>query len=158
MIDYTALKSELTTDPKAVGYAASLGTSDIAVAALLNALTGNGAATISVSSMSRGQWDAFLIPMEDQLTTGLNLSGTALTSAVIAKWTARLAAFRAGDPTISVAIMTPMLNSAVSDGLITSSFITQITSRIGSRAEVLFGEGTVIDHNDISKAMGNWLK
>ena len=158
MIDYAALKTELTTDPKTLGYASQLGLSDIAVAAMLNATTGNGAATISISSMTRGEWDAQLIPMEDQVTTGLNLSGAALSAAVISKWNSRIAAFRAGDPSISVAVMTPLLNSAVSDGLITSSFITQITSRTGSRAEVLFGEGTVIDHNDISKAMGNWLK
>ena len=158
MIDYTALKTELTTDPKAMGYASQLGISDIAIATLLNATTGNGAATISISSMTRGEWDAQLIPMEDQVTTGTNLSGTTLSAAVIAKWNARISAFRGGDPAISVAVMTPLLNSAVSDGLITSAFITQITSRIGSRAEVLFGEGTVIDHSDVSKALGNWLK
>ncbi len=153
-MDYTALHTELTTDPLAIGYSAQLNISDIAVAAMLNATTGNGAATITIPSLSRGQWDALLIPLEDQVASGLNLSGAALSSAVIAKWNARIASLRAGDQTIQTSVMTPFLNSAVTDGLITSAFLTQITTRMGSRAEVLFGAGTVAQWQDIARAMG----
>ena len=158
MIDYTALKTEITTDPVAVGYASQLNKSDIAVAAMLNATTGNGAASIQIPSMSKGSWIASLISLEDLVASGLNASGAALSSGVIAKWNARIAELRGGDSTIQTVVMLPLLNSAVTDGLITSTFVTQITTRMGSRAEVLFGAGTTVVHQDVSKALGNWLK
>ncbi len=157
-IDPTILHTELTTDPVVVGYAAQLGKSDIAVAAMCNATTGNGAATIQIPSMSKGSWIASLLPLEDLVASGLNLSGVALSTGVIAKWNARIAEIRGGDSTIATYIMLPLLNSGVSDGLLTTAFVTQITTRIGSRAEVLFGAGATVVHEDVSKALGNWLK
>ena len=158
MIDYTALKTEITTDPVAVGYASQLNKSDIAVAAMCNAITGNGAASIQIPSMSKGSWIAALLPLEDLVASGLNTSGVALSSGIIAKWTARIAEIRGGDSIIQTTVMIPLLNSAVTDGLITSTYLTQITTRMGSRAEALFGAGTTIAHQDVSKALGNWLK
>ena len=151
------LTSELTTDPMKLGYANYL-TSDIAQAGLLNARTGAGSGTVTHIALSRGDWDALLIPMDDLVVSGLNTSGTALAAGVQAKWLARIAAFRAGDPMVSVSIMTPLLNSAVTDGILTTASITAITTRLGSRAEILWGVGTSVTPKDIAIARGNWLK
>ena len=156
-MDYATLKTELTTDPLGLGYASTLPTSDIATAALINATTGKGAGTIRVPSFSRGELLALLVPLEDQLSSGVNISGAAFTQLVLAKWAGRFDALRSGDPQISTTIILPLLNSAVTDGLTTAVYITQITNRICSRAETLFGAGTLIQHSDISKAMGRWL-
>ena len=156
-MDYTLLKTELTTDPLGLGYASTLPTSDIATAFLLNSLTGKGTATITIPLFSRGELLALLIPLEDQLSSGVTISNTALTQLVLNKWSSRFYALRSGDTFIATNIMLPLLNSAVTDNITTAAFITQITTRTGSRAEVLFGAGTVIQHSDISKAMGRWL-
>lgn len=156
-MDYGALKTELTTDPLGLGYASTLPTSDIATAGLINALTGKGMATIQVPSFSRGALLALLIPLEDQLSSGANVSGAAFTQLVLAKWSGRFDALRSGDPQIPTALILPLLNSAVTDGLTTAAYVTQITTRTGSRSEVLFGAGTLVQHQDISKAMGRWL-
>ena len=156
-MDYGALKTELTTDPLGLGYASTLPTSDIATAALLNANTGKGAGTIMVPSYSRGGLLALLIPLEDQLSSGVNISGVAFTQLVLTKWAGRFDALRSGDPVIATVVILPMLASAVTDGLTTTAYVTQITNRICSRAETLFGAGTVVQHQDISKAMGRWL-
>lgn len=156
-MDYTLLKTELTTDPLGLGYASTLPTSDIATAFLLNSLTGKGTATITIPLFSRGELLALLIPLEDQLSSGVTISNTALTQLVLNKWSSRFDALRSGDTFIATNIMLPLLNSAVTDNITTAAFITQITTRTGSRAEVLFGAGTVIQHSDISKAMGRWL-
>ena len=156
-MDYVALKTELTTDPKGLGYASTLPTSDIATAALLNNLTGPGAGTVTIPSFTRGQLLDLSIPMEDQLNTGSNVSGVAFTQLLINKWDGRFNALRSGDSVIQLSAISNLLNSAVTDGLTTSAYITQITTRTGSRAEVLFGAGTIVQHQDISKAMGRWL-
>ena len=156
-MDYTLLKTELTTDPLGLGYASTLPTSDIATASLLNSLTGKGTATITIPLFSRGELLALLIPLEDQLSSGVTISNTALTQLVLNKWSGRFDALRSGDTFIATNIIIPMLNSAVTDNITTTAFIAQITTRTGSRAEVLFGAGTVIQHSDISKAMGRWL-
>ena len=156
-MDYATLKTELTTDPLGLGYASTLPTSDIATAGLINALTGKGMATIQVPSFSRGALLALLIPLEDQLSSGVNISGVAFGQLVLAKWAGRFDALRSGDPGIATVVILPMLASAVTDGLTITAYITQITNRICSRAETLFGAGTVVQHQDISKAMGRWL-
>ena len=156
-MDYAALKTELTTDPLGLGYASTLPTSDIATAALINATMGKGAGTIMVPSFSRGELLALLVPLEDQLSSGGNVSGVAFTQLVLNKWAGRFDALRSGDPQIPTTLILPLLNSAVADGLTTAAYVTQITNRVGSRAEILFGAGTAIQHSDISKAMGRWL-
>ena len=156
-MDYATLKAELTTDPLGLGYASTLPTSDIATAALINATTGKGAGTIRVPSFSRGELLALLVPLEDQLSSGINVSGAAFSQLVLAKWSGRFDALRSGDPQIPTTLILPLLNSAVADGLTTATYITQITNRVCSRAEILFGAGTVIQHKDISIAVGRWL-
>ena len=156
-MDYAALKTELTTDPLGLGYASTLPTSDIATAALINATMGKGAGTIMVPSFSRGELLALLVPLEDQLSSGVNVSGAAFTQLVLNKWAGRFDALRSGDPQIPTTLILPLLNSAVADGLTTATYVTQITNRVCSRAEILFGAGTMVQHKDISIAMGRWL-
>ena len=153
-ISYPSLNVELTTDPKGLGYANTLPTSDIATAALLNNLTGPGVGTVTIPSFTRGQLLDLSIPLEDQLNTGTSVSGVTFTQLLINKWTGRFDALRSGDPVIQTSAIINLLNSAVTDGLTTSAYVTQITTRTGSRAEVLFGVGTVAVWQDVAKAMG----
>ncbi len=147
-MDYVALHTELTTDPLAVGYAAQLGKSDIAVAALLNATTGAGAATISLTSLTH---DAFAM-----LIAPVVMSMSIASAALQAKWTPMLQLIGG----ISSVDLTPanlgLINALSTDfpAQLPATAITAVTTRMGSRAEVLFGLGTVVQWQDVAKAMG----
>ena len=88
-MDYAALKSEITTDPKALGYAPLINVSDNGIAGLLNALTGPGAATISLLTQTKGAILKGIIPALDQLASGLTLSNSPITSQTAQKWANR---------------------------------------------------------------------
>ena len=63
-MDYAALKTELTTDPKGLGYAASLAsTNDVATAVLINATTGPGAAVVPLVSLSHDDFALLIAPV-----------------------------------------------------------------------------------------------
>lgn len=153
MIDLTALRAELTTDPQAVGYAAHYAAGDdYTLAQMLNATTGAGAASVPLIAISRGAFLRSVIPGTDRLAAGLDSDGAALTSATITKWTYRFNAARGGDETIALdAAMLGMLGQMVTDKIMTQAEIDAFTTRTGSRAEVLFGAGTVIAVDDVSR-------
>lgn len=147
MIDLPALKSEITTDPLALGYAPYVTAgNDNAVTGLLNALNGAGAATVTLLSMSHDSFALMIAPAVMAL-------GSA-TAALQAKWNPMLNLVSG----ISLASLTPMvmgmLNGLVTDGLLTAAEITAGTTRTGSRAEVLWGVGTVIAWRDVAAAFG----
>ncbi len=52
------------------------------------------------------------------------------------------------------ASLTTVFTDLVTDGYATSAQITAITNRSGSRAELLFGAGTVLDHYDVAVSLG----
>ena len=154
-MDYAALKSEITTDPKALGYAPLINVSDNGIAGLLNALTGPGAATISLLTQTKGAILKGIIPALDQLASGLTLSNSPITSQTAQKWANRFAALRSGDPVVVLdGGLLFLLNQMVADGLTTQPYIDAFTTRTGSRAEALFGAGTVVQPGDIAKALG----
>ncbi|MEO7481095.1 MAG: hypothetical protein ABIT70_10835 [Sulfuriferula sp.] len=156
MVDPVALKSEITTDPKALGYAPYVtATNDNAIAGLLNALTGVGAATIQLSAISRGAVLSGVVPGNDQLATGLNLSSVAIPTATANKWSERFAALRSADDTVPLtANFMGLLGQLFTDNLMTQAQIDAITKRTGSRAEVLWGAGTIIGWRDVAAAFG----
>lgn len=155
-MDYTALHTEISTDPLALGYAPYVAAgNDGAIAVLLNAPTGVGAATISITTLSRGAVLRGVIPATDQLASGLTLAGVAIPTAVSNKWASRFAALRGADPSMAMdAILMGMLGQLVTDGLMTQPYIDAFTKRIGSRAEVLWGMGTIIQWRDVAAAYG----
>jgi hypothetical protein len=144
-----ALNSELTTDPKGVGYATPLAaTNDNAVAALLNVITGPGAATITIPSLTHDEFATLIAPVVMAL-------GSA-SAALQAQWTPMLNLISGINVFQTTAQNMAMLNALSSDfpNQLPASAITAATTRIGSRAEVLWGVGTVINWIDIAHAMG----
>ena len=156
MADYAALKNEISTDPLALGYAPYVTAgNDGAIAILLNALTGLGAATISITTLSRGAILRGTIPANDQLASGMTLANVAISAAVSNKWASRFAALRGADPTMTMdATLMGLLGQLVTDGLMTQPYIDAFTKRTGSRAEVLWGMGTIVQWRDVAAAYG----
>lgn len=147
-IDYTALRNELNTDPQSLGYAPFISAGqDQNSADLLNALTGNGAATITLSLIDKGQ--ASIVILSGALTLA------SLSNTLQAKWVTILqAAAQLPDPIpFENSIIQTVLGSAVNDGVLTDAQINSFTQRTGSRAEVLFGQNTIIGNLDVAKAL-----
>lgn len=154
-MDYLALKTEIQADPMALGYAPYVAAgNDIAIADLLNALTGPGAAAISRQSITRGAFIDGIIPGTDQLSSGVSTSNTPFTQAQKDRWTFRFNGLGSGDPVIKLdARKMGMLNQIVNEGIMTQAQIDAFTKRTGSRAEVLWGEGVTITANDVARAV-----
>lgn len=146
-IDYAALKEELETDPKNLGYSANISLGrDLAVADLMNAKTGKGAESIALPTISKGQFLLGIAPV------GLTLPTKSVE--IQAKWDRIISLASSadivdiGNPTVAL-----LLQAAIADELITSEQIAAFSTRMGSRAEVLFGVDTVVRHEDIAKAL-----
>lgn len=148
-----ALKTEIQSDPLALGYAAFIASgNDMVLAALLNAITGPGAATISRTAVTRGALLRGIIPALDQLASGVDSVGVAIPPATSAKWRNRFDALRASDSEVALdAPLGGMLQQLVTDKLTSQPYIDAITKRTGSRAEVLFG--AAVTHIDVANAL-----
>lgn len=138
-IDYAALKSEIQTDPIALGYASHVASGDDAGVAILLGATQQ---TININvgvvpaykvfeAIVPAEWSALsaddkqriqsILAMGDVDTTGPNTR----------------AAFTTAFPATTV----------------TRTNLTALLTRKGSRAEQLFGAGTVVQHLDVAKAL-----
>lgn len=146
-MDLALLKQEIEKDPLGLGYGPLMDRgSDADVAVILNDKSGPGGGVIQLPS----------IPLSDFLGATLPaivaLQGK--TSDVQAKWD-RLINIVTSLPTVT---LTPtvriILQGLVVDGLMGSDDVNAIGTRQGSRAEVLFGPGTVIHHLQIAAAFG----
>lgn len=139
-IDYVALASEINTDPAALGYAApKQAGNDIAVAVLLNAVGAGVSFQVNREPISSALFIANMDPTEF----------AALTQAQLL----RLLIILSGD---SVDIngantQTSLLGIFPNPGA-TKTAIAALLKRQGSRAEVLFGRGTVITGYDVAHA------
>lgn len=146
MIDPVTLAGELRGDPLVLGYAARIVVGDDAgLARLLNARTGPGAATIALTSVPKSD---FLVGLRPAL-----LALAAKSAAIQGKWDRILAAIQSADAVRIDPITIGLLGQAVADGLLTQAQVDAIGSRIGSRAERLFGLGTVVLSSDVSYAL-----
>lgn len=146
-MDYTVLANEINTDPLTMGYAPFITSgADLAIADLLNSATGNGTAQINIILMPRGD---FLISLLPGIAA---LSG--MSAALQTKWD-RLITVACANDNIAVSSLAvgAILDIAVQDGLLTSQQRNVIGKRTGSRAEVIFGAGTVVNHSDVAKAL-----
>jgi hypothetical protein len=158
MIDPTALAAELSADPMHAGYAAPLAAgADGAVAALLNATTGPGAGALVLSFLAKNDFLIATSVVAVRLAIGIGADGqTTLADVVKAKWTAALDQARSADPGSSIDLaVIQMLGDPVADGVLSTDELAKLKARTGSRAEVLFGAGSIVDHNDVSRALGN---
>jgi hypothetical protein len=150
------LAAELNTNPTSIGcYAPNIsGGHDAELAACINAVQSGGAYVVSRGVVSR---NTFLGTWADVID-GIHL----LTDPTInAKWTWRVEKLLIPKETIDYTdpVTAAFFTQMVSDGLtgasgpLTSGDVTARTTRQGSRAEVLWGPGTVVTVRDISCAL-----
>ena len=132
-----------------LGYAPSLAsTNDIVTASLINATTGKGAAVVALPSLSHDEFAMLIAPV------GMGLSTA--TTTLQAKWSPMLQLF-GGVQTVN---LTPQIMGMLDDlstdfpTPLPAATVTASTTKEGSRAEVLWGAGTVVQWQDIAIAMG----
>jgi hypothetical protein len=150
-----ALKAELMGDPLSLGYAPLLVSgNDAALAALLDAAIGPGAALVQQIDITRGALLKGLLPVfERVLGPGIDSNGTAIPVEILAKWRIRFDVLKVADPVIPLdAQIAALLAEAVTDKVATQAQVDGIVKAPGSRAEVLFGAGTVVTHVDVAAA------
>jgi hypothetical protein len=145
-LDRAALKAEIQADPLGIGYGPhAAAQDDAAVAGLLNARTGPGAGTIALDYVSR---DDFLKGIRPAL-----LRLPAEDANIQAKWD-RILSLIATGPGVTIDDETrALLDSAVTDGILTQAEADAVWHRTGSRAEVLFGPGAVVTPAEVSVAL-----
>lgn len=137
-ISYTALKTELLTDPQALGYAA-LGLNHVAIAALLNDTTKGG--TLNLPSADTDQIRAQIVQSEY--------------SALTAQQQAYLN-FLLGGNNLYLTTNVKTWFMGLGAGFATSrAAAATLFTRPQSRAEALFGMGTVIQYGDIPIALAS---
>lgn len=136
-INLTALAAELGTDPKTLGYA---GKSDAQIADLLNT-PGLSAETIFkaytdtadvVACIVRSEWTA-LAAGDKQFLTEVILATPKL---------------KTGDANLRAAVAGIFANGTTS-----RTNLIAAASKSASRAEVLFGEGATVSHQDVATAL-----
>jgi len=147
MIDYAALKTEIQTDPNAYGYAGPLASrTDWQVAALLNQAR-------SGISMPRPD----VTPLE--ILEAIRVTDFVPSPNVLyASWLESLTQFpsvrilkdNGTDTRVMTNLMTILANGSQSE-----TRLRALASRAGSRAEQLFGVGTVIADGDIGRALAS---
>ncbi len=151
-IDYTVLNVEILTDPLGCGYAGYLSITanggDLGIVNLLNSQSGVGSQQVPINTMEKGQ---FLLSVAPWL-----LSISDRPANIQAKWDRILLVLSGAPNTINVSSDTVKLlfNAAIADQIATKSQVDSISSRNGSRAEVLFGVDTVVTSYDVAHAMG----
>lgn len=146
-MDLTALRNELTNDPLQLGYAARLAVADDrGVAELLNDRVGPGAAPIMLDAASKTE---FMLGIAPAL-----LALPSKTAAVQQKWDRVLGLLPAIGETVHLSDPTVagLLAAAAADGVLTQAQIDALVTRLGSRAEVLFGSGVVVRPEDVGAA------
>lgn len=139
-INYTALATEINTDPQALGYAPFVAAgNDVAIADALNLVR----ASIDID---RDTIEAYEV----------------IDATVPAEWTALNAAEKQRYQTITGAGKINVKNANVRSsflamfaaGTTTRANLAALQSRDGSRAEQLFGAGTSISITDVARALG----
>lgn len=133
-ISYSALAAELSADPAALGYA---GQSDPACAALLNAPRAGVTVPVGVvpaysvfEAMDPTEWAALSAQEKQRIQTILSM-GQVNTAGANTR-----AAFQA----------------AFAAGTTSRANLVALLTRPGSRAEALFGAGTVVSDQDVGRA------
>lgn len=138
-VTLAALKTEIARNPYA-------GKTDAEKAALLNDRNGTESASIPINLVTKGDFLLAIAPLTLQLATK--------SADVQAKWD-RVISLITGSPD-SIRVNSPTVQSllalAVTDGLTTSEYVAQISNRVGSRAELLWGDGIVVTEQQVGDA------
>ncbi len=138
-ITLAALKTELSREIYS-------GMTDVQKAAAINDCSGIESASVPIALVTKGDFLLAIAP----LTLQLAMKSQELQS----KWD-RVISLITGSPD-SIRVNSPTVQSllalAVADGLTTSEYVTQISNRVGSRAEVLWGDGAVVTEQQAGEA------
>jgi hypothetical protein len=135
-MDYTALKNEIQQGPQY----ASKGDADIA--GLLNTI---GTTNVTLASIDK---DTFLLAIAPAY-----LSLPTLSDALQKKWDRILGVIGSAERITFTSTVSYLLSQAVTDGVLTQDQVSAVNQRPGTRAEVLFGAGTVVTQSDVSFAL-----
>lgn len=117
---------------------------DQAIADLLNSTTSSGAALVNIPSFSKEQFSTGVLPAIEALPTA--------SAALQTKWNAMLNVMLAQGG-IALAAVSSLVAQLVIDGLMTQAQVDAFTKRQGSRAEALWGAGTIITAAQVSVAL-----
>lgn len=146
-ISYSALKSEILTDPLGLGYAGYVGSGNhVAVANLLNSLSGAGVSGVTLANMARDDFMLAILPAISAIASG--------TPTIKDKWDRILGVIQAANSVQNNTSIQYLLSQSVQDGLWTQPQANAVFIRNGSRAEVLFGAGTMVSFADVGIALG----
>jgi hypothetical protein len=146
-IDYKELQKELINDPLGLDYKKYIDVgNDVFLAAILNSKDGPGSQIIQINYLSKNDFLAGMTP------AALRLSGK--DDPTQRKWDRILGFAQSLDP---INLIRPqvqaLFQNAINEGLLTQAEIDTFSKKRGSRAEVLFGEGSHITHTDIAIAL-----
>jgi hypothetical protein len=145
-MDISQLRTEITTDPLSIGYAALIASgSDGGIAVLLNAP--------SVTQISRGivTTEVFLADFGVQILTILSDTTLSGSFGPAVKLLSLARTIDYGHSVVQGALA-KMVQANV--GGLTSAQVSAITNRPASRAEILFGAGVVVTSSNIATALG----
>jgi hypothetical protein len=139
-----ALYTEITTDPLKLGYA---GLSPSAQAAILNSPTGAGSGAVN----------RLMVRIDDPAVAAMLAYALKQLHGMVSTNPSLVAYYQTVIATInSVGFMQPqdvntqaVISAAISDGVLDAAIVAPVSTRTGSRAEVLFGDGTVVMWQDI---------
>lgn len=140
-IDYAALKTEIQTDPAALGYQSSVtAKNDQGIADLINTVRNGATFQVNREPVTVAQFIAKIDPAEFSALTQLQVS--------------RLQAlFSGGTLDINEPNTQSNMTKIFPAAGATVANVTPFLKRQGSRAEVLFGNGTVVTSSDVSLAL-----
>lgn len=141
-INYATLKTEIQNDPAGIGYAAFVtAENDAGLAGALNLVRAGASYSIFKSS----------IPIKDVIANIVAADFATLTTLQIEKLQLLFAGNTSGLDATDLNTRSIILG--IFSGMTTTvSNLTTLAKRQGSRAEVLFGMGTVITDHDIGRA------
>ena len=153
-IDHVKLRTELQTDPAALGYAPLVAAgSDGAVADLLNRANRSGRRPVSVRDLLR--WAAktgVLADIVGASQSAVMPKGARAVALAALKLLERLDTLDLDDLDIRA-----MLDALVAAGVMTAvqrDDLLTLGNATVSRAEQLFGLGAIVDHLDVARALG----
>lgn len=141
-INYTALATEITTDPTGIGYAPFVASgNDVAVAALLNEIR----VSAPTFTINRGQVPSQLVVNEfDATEFGLLTTNQLLQLSIITQF---------GSVDLGDASVRQILGAIFPVAGPTRAALVALANRPCSRAEFLFGLGVTISASDVARAL-----
>lgn len=146
-MNYPALKTELTTDPANLGYAAMIADgNDDGQAALLN----NTPAAVAFAAATKNSFLNSTAGAVVRLALGIGTDNAPLAVATATKWKALLDHSYNADFPIDLSVIAAM-GDPVADKVMSAAEFASLTTRVGTRAELI--AGGPVTHTDVALAL-----